>query len=183
MDDKTTRSGNGAIRRSLEDIQVIDDLWSINADDGAQVLAFWKREGAFNDDAQAQARLPEIIAHARDAAGEVIAVCTAVACTLPRLAQPMYYYRCFIGRTWRSSRLVMKLLRHSKAALENHAQTNDFPCIGILLELENARFSTTLQRPYWPGIGFTYIGKGQRGLDMRVCYFHGAKLKQVSANP
>lgn len=178
MDAKITHNGNGTMRHSLANIRVVDDLWSIHADDGAQVLAFWKREGAFNDDAQARARLPEIIAHALDDEGQVIAICTAVACTLPRLAQPMYYYRCFVGKAWRASRLVMKLMLHSKGILEQHAQANDYPCIGILLELENTRFGETLQRPFWPHTGFTYIGKSQRGLDMRVCYFRGAKLKQ-----
>lgn len=182
MNDNAPHSGNGAVRRSLVDIRVVDDLWSISTDHGAQVLAFWKREGAFSDDAQAQARLPEIIAHALDEEGQVIAICTAVACTLPRLAQPMYYYRCFVGRAWRSSRLVLKLMRHSTHLLEAYAQKSDYPCIGILLELENTRFGETLQRPYWPSTGFTYIGKSQRGLDMRVRYFAGARLKQVSAN-
>ena len=26
--------------------------------------------------------------------------------TLPRLGQPMYYFRCFVGKRWRKSRLV-----------------------------------------------------------------------------
>jgi len=110
-----------------------------------------------------------------DEAGAVAGVCTAVPVTLPRLGQPMYYYRCFIGRHWRRSRLVLRMLKRAFAVLEEHAHQHGYPCIGVVLELENARFGETLRKPVW--IGFVYIGKSQRNLDLRLRYFRGATLK------
>lgn len=147
--------------------------------DGHAVLEFWRREKAIADEAQAQQRLREIVLHATTSEGEVAAVCTAVPMTLPRLGQPMYYYRCFIGKTWRSTRLVLLLLKHAQRVLEEHARENAFPCVGMVLELENARFSKKMRMPVWPWGGFVYIGKSQRNLDLRVYYFNGAQLKNT----
>jgi hypothetical protein len=96
---------------------------------------------------------------------------------LPRLGQPMYYYRCFVGRAWRTRGVARTLLRHAQKVLETYARENDYPCIGMLLELENEGFSDTLRRAHWTGLGFSYIGVSPRGLDLRVWYFRGARLK------
>lgn len=149
--------------------------------DGMAVLEFWRREKALVDEVQAQERLREVVLHAADANGEVAAVCTAVTITLPRLAQPMYYYRCFVGQRWRKTRLVFTLLARAFDALEAHARAHSYPCIGVLLELENDRFGTSLRAPVWPGIGFVYVGKSARGLELRARYFRGARLKQPPA--
>jgi len=34
-----------------------------------------------------------------------------------------------------------------------------------------------LQWAHWNTTGFSYIGKSPRGLDLRMCYFRGARLK------
>ena len=149
--------------------------------DGMAVLEFWRREKALVDEVQAQERLREVVLHATDANGEVAAVCTAVTITLPRLAQPMYYYRCFVGRGWRKTRLVFTLLARAFDALEAHARMHAYPCIGVLLELENERFGKSLRAPVWPGIGFVYAGRSARGLELRVRYFRGARLKQPAS--
>jgi len=142
------------------------------------VLQFWEREGALANDIKAQERLREVVLDARDGDGRVAGVCTVIPMTLPRLGQPMYYYRCFIGKPWRNSRLVFKLLIHAFDVLEKFARDNAYPCIGVVLELENTRFGETLRTPVWPSTGFVYAGKSGRGLDLRLRYFRGAKLKK-----
>lgn len=144
---------------------------------GDAVLQFWEREGALAADAKAQDRLRQVVLDARDADGRVAGVSTAVPITLPRLGQPTYYFRCFVGKDWRKSRLVLHLLQRTCDVLEDFARQHNFPCIGVILELENARFGEALQRAWWPSTGFVFIGKSQRGLDLRVRYFRGAKLK------
>jgi hypothetical protein len=146
-------------------------------DEGEAVLAFWRRENALGDETKAKQRLSEIVLHARNDSDEVAGVCTAVPVTLPRLAQPMYYYRCFIGKDWRNSMLVLNLLNRAFSVLEGYARNHDYPCIGVVLELENARFGETLREPVWTNTGFIYVGKSGRNLDLRLRYFKGAKLK------
>jgi len=152
--------------------------WQTDLPDEAEaVLAFWKSQNALGDESKARDRLREVVLHARNDADEVAGVCTVVPVTLPRLGQPMYYYRCFIGKNWRQTRLVLHLLNRAFAVLEGYARNHDYPCIGVVLELENERFGETLREPVWTNTGFIYIGKSGRGLDLRLRYFKGAKLK------
>jgi hypothetical protein len=154
--------------------------WKIENDDNDNaVMAFWKSENAVPDEAKAKERLKQVVLHARDASGAVAGVCTVMPIQHPRLGQPMYYYRCFIGKTWRKTRLVFTMLVRAFDTLEADAREHDFPCIGMVLELENARFGKTLRAPVWQSTGFTYIGISQRNLDLRVRYFRGARLKKT----
>ncbi|HEU4662498.1 MAG TPA: hypothetical protein VFS55_00560 [Dokdonella sp.] len=147
----------------------------------ADISAFWRREGALNDEAAIEQRLKQVVMHARTRDGEVAGVCTALPMTPPRLGQPMYYWRTFVGTRWRASSLVMSLLKRSCALLEEHARTHDYPCIGVLLELENDRFRERGRMATWFNPRFVYIGRSDRGLDLRALYFKGARLKDPPA--
>ena len=130
---------------------------STESDDA--VLQFWQREGALTNDVKTQERLRQVVLDARDADGRVAGVSTAVPMTLPRLGQPTYYFRCFVGKDWRKTRLVLHLLNRTCDVLEKFARRHDFPCIGVVLELENTRFGEALKRAWWPNTGFVFIGK------------------------
>ena len=152
--------------------------WQIESSENDDaVLQFWEREGALANDVKSRERLRQVVLDARDADGRVAGVSTAVPMTLSRLGQPTYYFRCFVGKDWRKTRLVLHLLNRTCDVLEDFARRHDFPCIGVVLELENTRFGEALKRAWWPNTGFVFIGKSQRGLDLRVKYFRGAKLK------
>jgi hypothetical protein len=146
-------------------------------EDAKEISEFWQRENAFNDSVDTAQRLTQVVLFARTATGEIAGVCTAVAKLPPRFGQPMYYWRAFTGHAWRSTPLITMLLKRSCAVLEAYARERDFPCIGVLLELENARFREALRKPVWWNPPFCYAGKSGRGLEIRVLYFRGARLK------
>jgi GNAT superfamily N-acetyltransferase len=158
--------------------QTLTDWQQLDPAVGDAIRAFWISEKASVAGEEADRRLAQVVAHVQDAAGRVVAVATAMPHLSARLGQPMYYYRCFVGEAWRGHSFSRALLRHTQKVLEAYAREHDFPCIGILLELVNAGFARTLQSPHWRFSGFTYIGKSQRGLDLRVWYFRGARLKK-----
>lgn len=151
-----------------------------DAEKAAAVLSFWRQQNAIGDDSQARQRVSEVILDARTQSGDIAGVCTAIPVTLPRLAEPMYYYRCFTGTQWRKTRLVYDMMNRAFDVLESWARENAYPCIGVLLELENTKFGTTLRRPVWQHTGFIYIGKSPRNLDLRVRYFRGAHLHDTA---
>ena len=155
----------------------VTDWKQLDTETADAIRAFWTREGANVEGEEALRRVQQVVLHVVDENDEIAAVATATPKVLPRLGQPLYYYRCFVGKTWRSGRLVRPLIRRTQRVLEEYAREHDFPCIGVLLELENAGFATSLQWAHWQTTGFTYIGKSPRGLDLRVCYFRGARLK------
>lgn len=157
--------------------EIITDWQQLDPAVGETIRTFWLREEANVAGDVATRRLPEVVAHIVDEHGELAAVATVATKILPRLGQPMYYYRCFVGKAWRSSKLVRPLLRHTQEVLQKYAREHDYPCIGILLELENEGFGDTLRWAQWPGVDYTFIGISPRGLDLRVRYFRGAMLK------
>lgn len=157
--------------------RTITDWQQLEPATAEAIRQFWLREHANVAGVEATRRLAQVVAHVEDENGELAAVATAVPKVLPRLGQPLYYYRCFVGKAWRSSKLVRPLLRHTQKVLESYAREHDYPCIGVLLELENEGFADTLRWAHWAGTGFSYIGVSPRGLDLRVWYFRGARLK------
>lgn len=157
--------------------RIVTDWQQLEPATGDAIREFWLREQANVQGEEAMRRLAQVVAHIVDEHGAMVAVATVAPKILPRLGQPMYYYRCFVGKAWRSSKLVRPLLRHTQKVLEKFARGRDYPCIGILLELENEGFADTLRWAHWPGVDFSYIGVSPRGLDLRVWYFRGAKLK------
>ena len=153
-------------------------VWpEITDQDSLDLMAFWKDEGAIPDETQAKARLKQVVMLARDADGAIAGVCTALPMKPPQLGQPMYFWRAFIAPKWRTSRLIYSLLMDSFDVLEASARERDFPCIGVLLELENSRFGKVFRKAEWTKPHFIFIGKSPRGLDVRVRYFRGANLK------
>ncbi len=171
----TGNSGRTAGRKATFSLAPV---WpSIDEQDTTELMAFWKREGAIPDEAQATARLKQVVMLARDADGEIAGVCTAMPMTPPQLGQPVYFWRAFVAPKWRATRLIYNLLMDSFDVLEAYARERDFPCIGVILELENTRFGEVFRKAEWIKPHFIFIGKSPRGLDVRVRYFRGAKLK------
>ncbi|HEY0180156.1 MAG TPA: hypothetical protein VGC30_11075 [Dokdonella sp.] len=159
------------------------DWQALDAASADAIRAFWQREGAIVDPAQIAQRLPQVVMHATTADGEVAGVCTALLATPPMLAQPFYYWRTFVGARWRRTQLVMMLLKRSCTLLEDYAARHGHPAIGVLLELENERFRERGRMAVWWNPRFVYIGRSARGLDLRVHYFKGARLKPPPSKP
>ncbi len=162
------------------DLTLIDAWPAVAESDGAAIKAFWHEQGAIVDDRVASERLKQIVAFARDGEGRIAGVCTAITVNHPRFGQPMYYWRTFVGTAWRTTPLVMMLLKRSCRLLEDHARAHDYPCLGILLELENERFNERGRKAVWVNPRFVYIGLSERGLDTRVYFFPGVRLKPRS---
>lgn len=157
--------------------EIVEDWPALLPEDAAGIMAFWDREHALRDAGQVAARLKQVVVHARTRDGEVAGVATAVASLPPRFGQPMYYFRAFVGEAFRATTLVRELTLRSCDVLEAHAREHGYPCIGVLLELENTKFSTSLRKPVWWNPRFYYVGKSDRGLEVRAYYFDGARLK------
>lgn len=154
---------------------IIEGWPALSTQDAELVSEFWRRENANVRDVAE--RLKQVVLYARTASGEVAGVATAIPMLPPRFGQPMYYFRAFVGHAWRATPLVRELTIRSCSVLEAYARERDFPCIGVLLELENARFYKTLRKPVWWNPRFYYVGKSERGLEVRAFYFEGALLK------
>lgn len=150
---------------------------TLTAEAAEQIIAFWLREKALPNEQLARQRIGQVVMYARDQELEIAAVCTALPQSPAQLGQPVYFYRSFIAPKWRKTLLVYRLLKKAVVLLEEDARQHNWPCIGVLLELENERFDKKGRMPIWPGIEFFYAGKSPRGLECRIRWFKGAQLK------
>lgn len=142
-----------------------------------ELLAFWERNNALGNAAQAAQRADQAVCVSRDDHGELCGVGTAVVRVLPRLRQPMYYYRQFFAEAQRGQRQTKPFAMRAKQILQEYNAALPAPeALGLLVELESKLLATHYKRAHAPEIGFTFIGYSPRGLQLHVSYFEGAVL-------
>lgn len=148
----------------------------------AEIGAFWKQHHAIGDDAEIARRASEVVCLGRDAEGRICGVCTAVVKVLPRLLQPMYYFRMFLAKTVRGQGYVLVFHNQAKAILQDYnARLPQAEGLGLLLELESTFLSAHYKQAYVREADSVFIGYSPRGLQLRVSYFEGARLLPPAA--
>ena len=142
----------------------------------AELVAFWTKNKAIGEEADAAKRAKQVICIARDDSGELVGASTAHPRIVPRLRQPMYYYRNFIAEGARGQQLAPEFLEQSKQALQEYNLGLSKPlCLGMIIELENKGLAQHRNEAQWKE-GFTFIGYSPKGLTLRVWYFEGVRL-------
>lgn len=144
----------------------------------AELVEFWRENKAIGNEATAAARATQVVCIARDADGVLCGVATAVVRVLPRLRQPMYYFRQYFAKRMRGRNHIRSFHLRAKGILEDFNASLDKPeSLGILLELENTKLATVYNRAYEPAFDSTFIGYSPQGLVLRVSYFQDAVLQ------
>ncbi len=142
-----------------------------------ELMAFWRDNKAIGDEAAAAARAMQAVCVARDESGALCGVGTAVVKVLPRLRQPMHYYRQYFAKGLRGQHQELPFYRRAKQILQDHNASLAQPeSLGILLEVENGKIAAAYKRAYEPAFDATFIGYSSRGLQLRVSYFDDAEL-------
>lgn len=141
-----------------------------------ELVAFWTRNKAIGEEKDAAKRAKQVVCVARDDKGEIVGVSTAHPRIVPRLRQPMYYYRNFIAEGARGQQLAPEFLEQSKQALQEYNLALSKPlCLGMIIELENKGLAQHRNEAQWKE-GFTFIGYSPKGMPLRVWYFEGVRL-------
>ncbi len=143
-----------------------------------ELVAFWKDNQAIENDAQARQRAQQAVCTLRDESGALTGVATAIVKVLPRLRQPMYYYRIFLARSVRGHDTFLPMVAHSKQTLHEYNKCLKQPeSLGLLFELENGKLGKAYPHAYEPTFDATFIGYSPRGMQLRVTYFSNAMLQ------
>jgi hypothetical protein len=148
-----------------------------------ELVELWAKGNVMADPAR-QARAEEAVCIARDEQGAIWGVATAVVRVLPRLRQPMYFYRQFFAESHRGQKQAIPFFNAAKAILQAYNQSLDAPeSLGVLVELENPMLSQRYTEAHGRESDTTFIGYSPRGLQLRVSYFEGARLMPPAALP
>jgi hypothetical protein len=142
-----------------------------------ELMAFWQANQAIVEPAAAATRALQAVCIARDEAGALCGIGTAVVKILPRLRQPMYYYRQYFAKGLRGQHQELPFYLRAKQVLQDYNDSLAQPeSLGILLEVENSKIAAVYKHAYEPAFDATFIGYSPRGLQLRVSYFEGARL-------
>ena len=142
----------------------------------AEIVEFWTNSKALGEGKDAANRVKQVVCIAREQDGAIVGVSTAQPRIVPRLRQPMYFYRNFIAEGARGQKLSPAFLEASKQALQEYNLGLSKPlCLGVIIELENKAVAAHRNEAQWKE-GFTFIGYSPKGLTLRVSYFDGVKL-------
>ncbi len=145
---------------------------------GGELMAFWRSNKAIASDDAAAARATQAVCVARDEQGAICGVGTAMIKVLPRLRQPMYYYRQYFAKSMRGRSQLIPFYQQARQVLQDHNASLDKPeSLGVLIETENAKLSSAYNHAYEPSFAATFIGYSPRGTHMYVSYFDGAVLQ------
>ena len=158
-------------------IEIVPVWKALTPELSAELVAFWNDQNAIRNAAEAGRRSEQVVCIARDAEGALCGVATAIVKVLPRLRQPMYYYRQFFAPALRGQHQELTFFQQAKRILQDYNAGLDTPeALGILLEIENAKIAAAYRRAHEPGFEATFIGYSPRGLQLRVSYFDAAVL-------
>jgi hypothetical protein len=142
-----------------------------------ELVELWRRNHALVNPAQARARAEQAVCVARDATGALCGVGTAIARVLPRLRQPLYYYRQYFAPEIRGQGQAIAFYNKARQVLEAYNAALAAPeSLGVLVELENRMLARHYTRAYEPVADSTFIGYSPKGLQLRVSYFPEARL-------
>jgi hypothetical protein len=155
----------------------VSKVWkNVSPELEAELVRFWTENGAIGAENAAAMRAKQVVCIARDEKGALVGASTAHPRIVPRLRQPMYYYRNFIAEGARGQQLAPEFLEQSKQVLQEYNLGLSKPlCLGIIIELENKGLAAHRNEAQWKE-GFTFIGYSPKGLTLRVWYFEGVKL-------
>ena len=158
-------------------IEIVPVWKALTPELSAELVAFWNDQNAIRNAAEAGRRSEQVVCIARDAEGALCGVATAIVKVLPRLRQPMYYYRQFFAPALRGQHQELTFFQQAKRILQDYnAGLDTSESLGILLEIENAKIAAAYRRAPEPGFEATFIGYSPRGLQLRVSYFDAAVL-------
>ena len=95
---------------------------------------------------------------ARDDAGQLCGVGTAMIKVLPRLRQPTYYYRQFFAKALRGQHQELAFYQACKQVLQTYNQSlAQAESLGVLLEIENAKIAHAYNQAIVPGLSLIHI--------------------------
>lgn len=174
-----TRTREHRLRGEAAREVAIEPVWKqVNPALRDELVKLWLDSGAMADRTRAAQRADEAVCVVRNEHGAVCGVSTAQVRVLPRLRQPMYYFRMFLAKNARGMEQVVPMHNRAKDVLQAYNQTLPAPeSLGILIEFESRFLSARYKLAYDASADSTFIGYSPRGLQLRVSYFEGATLQ------
>jgi hypothetical protein len=137
---------------------------------------FWLKLAALPPNITPEHRLAELCAVAY-VGDTLIGVSTIELSHSPLLRCRLGFFRCLVSPAYTSRRIAWRLVKYSRALLENWSKENpNEKVLGMVAVLENPNFDRLGKRPMWHGPDLWLIGYTPGGLQIRLTWFEHARL-------
>ena len=145
-----------------------------------ELTAFWLAQGALPTREAARERAPSVAIVARDASGQIVGVSSLFSQRWPKLLNNMLYgYRSFVVPERRRTSVALELAKRVTDVLdEEYVSGRSRECIGMVIVVENPDLARGWPLAVDPRLPHVFIGTNERGQQVRVHYFEGAKIVQ-----
>lgn len=147
-----------------------------------ELLAFWTGLGALNEQ-QGRERLPQVLAVLRDANGAIVGVNSAVTVSVPQLGQQyldQYRNLLIAGADLPANQVAM--LQEAWRLLAASREAGERPeSLGMFVMIPDPVMQQSSPAAVWPNTGLIHAGYTPDGTQIRVRYYEGVRLREVSA--
>jgi hypothetical protein len=168
---------DGQDGRRAMGIEIVPVWREVSPELSRELVDMWSGTRAIANASTALLRSSQAVCIGRDDDGAIRAVGTAVVQVLPRLQEPMYYYRQYFDPALRGQRQAIRFYNCARQVLAAYNAALAKPeSLGVLLELENPWLAAHYARARIDEADSTFIGYSPRGLQLRVSYFEDARL-------
>ena len=156
---------------------VFECIWKENsATERENAIRLWQNFNTFDDAGVTEQRAKEIVFVAKKGE-EVIGVATVRPLRVKLMNNNYFYeFRCFVSPDHRAPALDTQLLVKTKSFFEDHPDASDFPCIGLVIIIENETIKQNWTKAVWAGTDMIFVGYSSKGDHIRVSYFKGARI-------
>jgi hypothetical protein len=168
---------DGQERGRAMGLEIVPVWKDVGPELGRELVKMWDGTRAIANASTAVSRSSQAVCIGRDDDGTIRAVGTAVVQVLPRLQEPMYYYRQYFDPALRGQGQAIRFFNCARQVLAAYNSALPSPeSLGVLLEVENPWLAAHYARARIDEADSTFIGYSPRGLQLRVSYFEGARL-------
>lgn len=129
----------------------------------AQLIAFWRDNGALSEPFEAWRRTFEVCCIAFNGADQIAAVGSVYSAHYPALGAPYWFYRTFIRPDSRVNGLAQRMLRHTVAQLTDSFAGEPGAPAGVIIVTENPKFETAAGQRQLQRQGFVRLGADENG--------------------
>lgn len=157
--------------------QRIEVVWrELDRELSNRLVDFWVRHGVL-DEAGARRRLAEVICVLFDAEGEIAGVNSAYAAEAPLVGRRFWIYRRFLapgsGAEAETERSLIRVARETLA--REFTGALDEP-LGLCVLISDRALMDRYPEAVWPDTGLLFAGYTPEGVQVRICYFEGARI-------
>lgn len=146
----------------------------VDAELAERLVGFWTANGVLPEPI-ARRRLEQVVCVRRDDGGEIVATSSVYADEAPLVGRRCWIYRRYLGPR-ADAGAEAELLAAARDHLDEEFSGAPGEPIGLCFPIDDPALIAANPQAIWPDLGLVFAGYTERGAQVRVAYFEGARV-------